>query len=239
MRVHYIQHVAFEGLGAMQPYLQNKGHELSATHLYAGESLPSVDTFDWLIVMGGSMGIYDYDDYSWLQAEKVFIKQAIDVGKTVLGICLGAQLIADVLGSTKEKRAVYAGQHKEIGWFDIHKSTELDETVLGNVFPDTLEVFHWHGDMFDVPEGAQAVGSSAACPNQGFVYDNRVVGFQFHLETTPESAAALIEKCGDELDASLWEQNRYVQSAQTMLEDKLRFTRLNSLMYQVLDKLGA
>ena len=234
MRVHYIQHVAFEGLGAMQPYLLEKGHDLSATHLHAGDALPAVDNFDWLIVMGGPMGIYDYEDYAWLKAEKAFIRQAIDAGKTVLGVCLGAQLIADVLGSTEDKRAVYAGRHKEIGWFDIHKSTELDETVLGNVFPDTLEAFHWHGDMFDVPAGAKAVGSSAACPNQGFVYDNRVVGFQFHLETTPESAAALIGACGDELDGST-----YVQGAQTMLADKKRFERLNQTMYAVLDALGA
>jgi len=234
MHIHYIQHVAFEGLGAMQPYLLEKGHDLSVTHLYAGEALPTVDNFDWLLVMGGPMGIYDYDEYPWLKAEKAFIRQAIDAGKTMLGVCLGAQLIADVLGSAADKRAVYAGQHKEIGWFDIHKSAELDETVLGDVFPDTLEAFHWHGDMFDVPAGAKAVGSSAACPNQGFVYDNRVVSFQFHLETTPESAAALIENCGDELDGSI-----YVQSAQEMLSDKQRFTQLNQTMYAVLDALGA
>ena len=234
MNIHYIQHVAFEGLGAMQPYLLDKGHVLSATHLYAGESLPDVDSLDWLIVMGGPMGIYDYDDYAWLKPEKAFIKQAMDAGKNVLGICLGAQLIADVLGSTADKRAVYAGKHKEIGWFDIQKSLELDDTVLGDVFPQSLEVFHWHGDMFDVPEGAQALGRSAACPNQGFVFENRVVGFQFHLETTLESATALIKNCGDELDGST-----YVQDAETMLADKQRFQTLNQTMYAVLDKLGA
>jgi GMP synthase-like glutamine amidotransferase len=234
MRIHYIQHVAFEGLGAMHPYLLDKGHDLSVTHLYAGDALPTVDDFDWLIVMGGPMGIYDYDEYPWLTVEKVFIKQTIDAGKTVLGVCLGAQLMADVLGSTADKRAVYAGQHKEIGWFDIQKSSELDGTVLGDVFPNTLEAFHWHGDMFDIPDGAQAVGTSAACPNQGFVYDNRVVGFQFHLETTFESASALIENCGDELDDS-----PYVQSKEEMLGEPTRFKRLNQTMYGVLDALGA
>lgn len=233
MKIHYIQHVAFEGLGAMQSYLEGKGHDLSFTHVYAGETLPSVDTFDGLIVMGGPMGIYDYDEYPWLKDEKVFIRQAIDAGKTVLGICLGAQLIADVLGSTAEKRAVYAGEHKEIGWFDIQRSPELKDTVLGGVFPPTLEVFHWHGDMFDVPNGTQALASSAACPNQGFVYQDRVMGFQFHLETTPESAAALIAHCGDELDGS-----EYVQDAEAMLADKQRFKRLNQTMYQVLQRMG-
>ena len=234
MNIHYIQHVAFEGLGAMESYLLDKGHELSVTRLYAGESLPDVDSFDWLIVMGGPMGIYDYDEYSWLKPEKLFIQQAIDADKTVLGVCLGAQLIADVMGSSEDKRAVYSGKHKEIGWFDIEKSSELDETILGNVFPQSLEVFHWHGDMFDVPQGAQALGGSEACPNQGYVFENRVVGFQFHLETTLESATALIENCGDELDDS-----QYVQDATSMLADKQRFKTLNQTMYGVLDALGA
>ncbi|MDQ6983403.1 MAG: type 1 glutamine amidotransferase, partial [Ghiorsea sp.] len=195
MRIHTIQHVAFEGLGCMQPYLEGKGHDLSFTHLSAGKALPNLNDIDALIIMGGPMGIYDDADLPWLKGEKVFIKQVIDAGKKVLGICLGAQLIADVLGSTDSKRAVYAGQHKEIGWFEIQKSGELQGTILDDVFPPCLDVFHWHEDMFDVPQGGKALAASKACENQGFVYNNRVVGLQFHLETTPESAAALIAHC--------------------------------------------
>lgn len=238
MRIHTIQHVAFEGLGCMQPYLEDKGHDLSFTHLYAGESLPNASDMDALIIMGGPMGIYDDVDLPWLNDEKVFIKQVIDAGKKVLGICLGAQLIADVLGSTDTKRAVYAGKHKEIGWFSIQKSPELENTILDDVFPASLDVFHWHGDMFDVPNGAQALAASAACPNQGFLYQDRVVAFQFHLETTPESAGALIEHCGDELDASLLNQDAFVQSAEEILSDKQRFQTLNQTMFQVLDRMG-
>ncbi|MBN4060489.1 amidotransferase [bacterium AH-315-I20] len=233
MRIHTIQHVAFEGLGCMQPYLENQGHDLSFTHLYAGESLPNANDMDALIIMGGPMGIYDDADLPWLKDEKVFIKQVIDAGKKVLGICLGAQLIADVLGSTDSKRAVYAGKHKEIGWFPIQTSDELQGTGLDDVFPASLDVFHWHGDMFDVPSGAQALAASEACPNQGFAYQDRVVAFQFHLETTPESASALIENCGDELDGST-----YVQSAEDMLSDKQRFETLNQTMFKVLDRMG-
>jgi len=238
MRIHTIQHVAFEGLGCMQPYLEDKGHDLSFTHLYAGESLPNASDMDALIIMGGPMGIYDDVDLPWLNDEKVFIKQVIDAGKKVLGICLGAQLIADVLGSTDTKRAVYAGKHKEIGWFSIQKSPELENTILDDVFPASLDVFHWHGDMFDVPNGAQALAASAACPNQGFLYQDRVVAFQFHLETTPESAGALIEHCGDELDASLLNQDAFVQSAEEILGDEQRFQTLNQTMFQVLDRMG-
>ncbi|MDQ6978121.1 MAG: amidotransferase, partial [Ghiorsea sp.] len=170
MRIHTIQHVVFEGLGCMQPYLEGKGHDLSFSYLYAGEALPNLNDIDALIIMGGPMGIYDDADLPWLKGEKVFIKQVIDAGKKVLGICLGAQLIANVMGAK-----VYAGQHKEIGWFEIQKSGELQGTILDDVFPPCLDVFHWHGDMFDVPQGAKALAASEACPNQGFVYQDRVV----------------------------------------------------------------
>lgn len=225
MKVHYLQHMPFEGLSSIEAYLLGKGHELDATHLYLGEALPSVDDFDWLIVMGGPMGIYDHADYPWLVAEKVLIKQALDAGKRVLGICLGAQLIADVMGAK-----VYRGEHKEIGWFDIEPAAEMKGSILNAVFTKRMEVFHWHGDTFDIPEGGKALAASEACKHQGYIFDNRVVGLQFHLETTPESAAALIENCGDELDGS-----RYVQSKQAMLASDERFTQLNKVMYALLD----
>ncbi|MDQ6984484.1 MAG: type 1 glutamine amidotransferase, partial [Ghiorsea sp.] len=153
----------------------------------------------------------------------------IDAGKKVLGICLGAQLIANVMGAK-----VYAGQHKESGWFDIVRAPELQATVLADVFSESMKAFHWHSDTFEIPKGAKALAASQACENQGFVYDNRVVGLQFHLETTPESAAALIAHCAADLDGSV-----YVQSAEEMLNDKQRFTDLNKVMYKVLDRLTA
>ncbi|MDX8387864.1 MAG: type 1 glutamine amidotransferase [Ghiorsea sp.] len=226
-KVHYLQHVGFEGLSSIEPYLLGKGHTITSTKQYLGETLPSVDDFDWLIVMGGPMGIYDHEKYPWLVAEKVLIKQAIEAGKTVLGICLGAQMIADVMGAK-----VYQGKHKETGWFDIQRSSEIENTVLNGVFSEQFNAFHWHGDTFSIPEGAQALGSSEACKHQGFIFDNRVVALQFHLETTPDSAAALIENCGDELDGS-----RYVQSAKVMVADEKRFSALNKMMFRLLDKM--
>ncbi|WP_199313715.1 type 1 glutamine amidotransferase [Leptolyngbya sp. FACHB-671] len=114
MRVHYLQHVPFEGLGTISTWMATQNHSLSSTKLYANDPLPTVNDFDWLIVLGGSMNIYEEEQYPWLIAEKQLIKQAIEEDKIVLGICQGAQLIADALGSK-----VYAGQHKEIGWFLI------------------------------------------------------------------------------------------------------------------------
>ncbi len=227
MKVHYLQHVPFEGLSSIEPVLIEKGHQLSSTHLYDTPLFPSVDEFDWLIVMGGPMGIYDHDTYSWLADEKNFIKMAIDSGKVVLGICLGAQLIADVLGAK-----VYQNEYREIGWFNISRLPGVDDTILADAFPDRLEVFHWHGDTFDIPDGAVSLAESEACLRQGFIFNNRVVGFQFHLEMTSESATALIEHCGNELDGS-----HYVQSSIEILADTEKFMVINDVMLLVLNAL--
>jgi GMP synthase (glutamine-hydrolysing) len=178
--------------------------------------------------MGGPMGIYDEAEHPWLIAEKKFIEQAVAAGKIVLGICLGAQLIADVLGA-----GVYRNRHREIGWFDVQRTSEAEDTVTGRAMPAQFEAFHWHGDTFDLPEGARLLAESAACKNQGFIFNDRVLALQFHLETIRESAVALIENCGDELDGS-----QYVQSAEQMLSDTERFSRINQIMTSVINALA-
>jgi GMP synthase (glutamine-hydrolysing) len=222
MNIHWIQHVPFEGLASIEPMLREQGHAIQCTRLYKDEKFPSVSDIDWLIVMGGPMGIYDDDQYEWLSREKKYIEQAVKAEKTVLGICLGAQLIADVLGAR-----VYKNGYREIGWFPIERAT--DDTLFGSVLPNRIEVFHWHGDTFEIPEGAVRIAESAACANQGFIYEDRVIAFQFHLETTPQSATALIEHCGNELDGS-----RYVQTAEQILAGSDRFLQINRLMDNIL-----
>lgn len=229
MRIHHLQHVPFEGLSSIETFFKGTDHQLSATKLYENHSLPSVDDIDWLIVMGGPMGVYDEDTYPWLAEEKLFIKAAINSGKIVLGICLGAQLIADVLGAR-----VYQNKYQEIGWFNIRRSTGIDDTFLSAAIPEQAEVFHWHGDTFDIPEGALKIAESEACRNQGFIMNNRIVAFQFHLETTLESASALIENCSNELDGS-----QYVQTKNEMLSNAHRFTSINNLMFSVLETLDS
>lgn len=227
MKIHHLQHVPFEDLGSIKPALREKGHQLSATHLYKNESLPDVEDIDWLIVMGGPMGIYDEKAYPWLTSEKRFLYDAIESGKVVLGICLGAQLIADVLGAK-----VYKNRHREIGWFPINRSPEARDTILSTAMPERLEVFHWHGDTFDIPRGANILAESEACNNQGFVLDDRIVALQFHLETTVQSATSLIANCRDELDGSL-----YVQSEGEILAQDQRFSTINRVMVSVLEAL--
>lgn len=229
MNVHYLQHVAFEGLGSIEAWVRRGGHTLGATHFYRGDPLPAVDAMDLLVVMGGPMNIYEEADYPWLVDEKRFIERAITAGRRVLGICLGAQLVADVLGAR-----VYANAEKEIGWFPVEKTESAAASSLFAAFPAQLDVFHWHGDTFDIPAGAARVARSAGCANQAFVYDERIVGLQFHLETTPDSARQIIAHgAGDLIDG------RDIQTPQAMLVDGRRFGTINRVMHDLLDRLVA
>ena len=224
MHIHYFQHVPFEGLGSIAVWAEHRGYTVTVTRFFDNDPLPELDSIDWLLVMGGPMGLYDDDAYPWLDGEKVFIKRAINAGKVVLGICLGAQLIADALGARVE-----SNEHKEIGWFPI----QLESGLFADCITDGMEVFHWHGDTFAMPEGGLRIASSVACKNQGFVYRDRVVGLQFHLETTPASARAIIDNSADELVEA-----PYIQTAEVMLSQPERFLPINRSMDCLLDHLA-
>ena len=165
--------------------------------------------------------------YPWLEKEKSYIRGAIGAGKYVIGICLGAQLIAHALGAE-----VSPGPEKEIGWFPIQRSTDCPDSMQ---LPDELRVLHWHGDTFALPEGAHTIARSAACANQGFLYRNRVLALQCHLEMTPQSLALLIAACSDELiDAP------YIQPAEAMLaEPAATYERMQAVLFDMLDALVA
>jgi len=228
MRLHYFQHVPFEGLGSIGPWAKEMGYEITSTRLFAKDKFPNLDDIDWLIIMGGPMGIYDEDKYPWLLSEKNYIEKAVVQGKIVLGICLGAQLIADVLGAK-----IYPNKHKEIGWFPIQKTRETAQTRLADFLPPQIDAFHWHGDTFDIPEGAIHIAKSKACENQGFIYDDHVVSLQFHLETTEQSAKELIDNCKDDI-----KEGPFIQSSVEILSDKKRFARINLLMNELLNHLS-
>ena len=209
MRIHYFQHVPFEGLASIEQWSRNKGYALSATRFYENPELPELHKIDWLIIMGGPMNIYEHDRYPWLISEKQYIRAAIDAGKTVVGICLGAQLIADVLGAK-----VYPGVHKEIGWLPVQLTREALNSDIFGFLPEQFTCFHWHGDTFDLPPGAMLLAKSDGCKNQAFIYDNRVLALQFHLESTPESVTDIISHCQSEIVPG-----RFIQSAETMLKN--------------------
>jgi len=204
MRLHYLQHVPFENIANIQIWAKNKGHTVAKTVLYYDEALPDLESFDWLIVMGGSMNIYEEKEFPWLAREKKFIREAVDAGKLVLGVCLGAQLIADVLGAKVTKNKL-----KEIGWYDVMKTTEAKNSKVFKALPDTFLAFHWHGDTFSIPAGARRLAYSEVCENQAFEYNGgKVVGLQFHLESSDDSINRLIKNCGDELTEDKFIQNK-------------------------------
>ncbi len=226
MHAHYFQHVPFEGLGSIEYWLQQQQATIGVTRFYANDALPNPAQVDLLIVMGGPMSINDEDDYPWLKLEKQFIRDFIASGKPVLGICLGAQLIAGAMGAS-----VYPGEQKEIGWWPMAKTADLPDNVFH--FPAAMTVFHWHGETFDLPAGATRLASSTACRNQAFQLGRNVIGLQFHLETTPISAHDIVEHCQDELvDAA------YIQSAEDILGAPAdNYRGINDQMNRLLDYL--
>jgi GMP synthase-like glutamine amidotransferase len=151
MNVHYFQHVSFEGPGYITTWLTEQGHNITATLFFERQyRLPDLSEIDALIVMGGPMSVYDDHLYPWLQEEKAFIEDAIEAGKKVLGICLGAQLAALCLGTF-----VPTALQKEIGWYPVQPAPEAVKIAPGisALLAEQPVVFHWHGDKFDIPYG--------------------------------------------------------------------------------------
>ncbi len=207
--------------------MEARGATVRAARLFDGAAVPKSQDFDWLIIMGGPMSVNDESQHAWLGPEKRMVAAAAASGKVVLGICLGAQLIASALGAR-----VYRNHAKEIGWFPVSRVSSSDSGP-SRLFPANAEVFHWHGETFDLPSGATRFLESDACANQAFSIGGNVVGLQFHLETTPESAGLLIENCRDEIKPC-----PTIQSGQEMLARPERFTAINGLMDSVLTYLG-
>ena len=227
MRAHYLQHVPFEGLGNIGPWLEAAGCEVSGTRVFESADYPDLTALDLLVVMGGPMSVNDEADHPWLVEEKQFVRRVIEAGKAVFGVCLGAQMIASALGSR-----VYPNAEKEIGWFPVHRVGAGDGTFE---FPPSLKVFHWHGETFDLPPGAVRLASSEGCENQAFQVGPSVIGLQFHLETTPESARQIASHCRDELVPS-----RYVQTEEEILSATSEdYEAIHEVMGRVLGYLTA
>jgi len=227
MRAHYIQHIKFEGPGSIAPWLEATGYEITNTKLFESAKFPDLKKIDLLVVMGGPMSVNDEDNFPWLVSEKQFILEAIHSGKPVLGVCLGAQLIASALGAR-----VYPNHAKEIGWFPIHGMLSNNTSVFS--FPPSMKVFHWHGETFDLPSGATRLAKSDGCENQAFQFGKSVIGLQFHLETTPKTASEIVANCRDELTAS-----KYVQGEEEIMSAKPeQYQSINQLMNNVLSFLA-
>ena len=194
MKIHCLAHVPFEDAANIGLWAKNCGYTLDYTRFFHDETLPTIDSFDMLAIMGGLMNIYEHDAYPWLVLEKAFIKNAIDAGKKVIGVCLGAQLIADVLGSK-----VTQNPQKEIGWHSITLTEAGENSAVFSAMPKQMNVFQWHGDTFSLPPRAIHLAKNQTCANQAFLYESHVLGLQFHLEYSAESIEKMLAHCADEL----------------------------------------
>lgn len=235
LRIHYFQHLPHEDLGSIEGWAQAHGHQTSCTRFFANDPIPPLADIDWLIVMGGSMGVYEHERYPWLRTEWTYIREAIDAGKTVFGICLGAQLIAHALGAR-----VYPGPEKEIGWLPVEKTDAGRSSALLADMPEPFTVLHWHGDTFDLPAGAIWLARSAATANQAFSYGEHVLALQFHLEATEQGVEEFLREdllLGDKGELTI--NSTYVQTAATIRAGVKHAEANNRAMSAVLDRLAA
>jgi len=226
VRIACLQHVPFEGPAAVRPWAVSRGFPLSVIRLFANEPLPALDGFDLLVVLGGPMSVRDEKQFDWLGAEKEFVRNAIEKERRVLGICLGAQLIAHALGAR-----VIPNREREIGWFPVEKSLQAQAHPAFAPLPETFTAFHWHGETFDQPAGSIGLARSEACAHQAFAAGERVLGLQFHLESTAESVEALIQHCPGDLSPG-----RFVQAPQAMATAHDHVQESNRLLALLLDR---
>lgn len=225
VRIHCIQHVSFEKPGYIETWAISNNHELSVTKLYENSEFPALSDFDWLVIMGGPMNVRDENKYSWLKAEKEFIKSTIKADKIIIGICLGAQILAKALGAK-----VYPNRKKEIGWFPVFITENGRNNKILNDLPASLTVFHWHGDTFDLPEAAINLFQTDVCTNQAFIYDDRILGLQFHLEATPGTLKEMVTNCRHELIP-----DDYVQTEAEIIKHADLCKETNTYLSQILN----
>ena len=209
----------------MGSWLDSRDAELGYTRFYESAELPDVRGIDLVIIMGGPMNVPDETTHPWLVADKKCVRGAIDQGVAVLGVCLGAQIIADVMGAR-----IFPNEFKEVGWLPIEAVDGGEDSFA---FPERMMAFHWHGDTFDLPVGALRLARSEGCENQAFQLGKNVIGLQFHLETTMETTELMIENCPDDLA-----NGRYVQSVDVMRKaTAVNDNNANRLVFAILDYL--
>ncbi|AFY54490.1 GMP synthase family protein [Rivularia sp. PCC 7116] len=174
-----IRHIAFEDLGTLEIALERQGYTIKYLEAAVDNLTDISPTEDMLIILGGPIGAYDEQDYPFLVDELRLLEQRLKADLPTLGICLGAQLMARALGAR-----VYPGGQKEIGWSNIHLSQTGKNSPLINLDVENTPVLHWHGDTFDLPQGATRLASSSLYENQAFSWGKASMGLQFHPEVT-------------------------------------------------------
>jgi GMP synthase (glutamine-hydrolysing) len=222
MRAHILQHTSDSPVGSTSEWLEKNKIPYQVTRFFeSNPQLPKLEAFDLLIVCGGEMNVDQEDKYSWMKPEKELIRKAINSNKKVVGLCLGSQLIAEILGAR-------VGKHPEpeVGWHDVelYPSKQFDVPKA----PGSLKVFQFHGYSFDTPKGAEKIAASKACAHQGYVYGKNVVALQFH----PESTKDWVVSCSKE-DLP---QGNFVQTSQQMVEGNKYQNDLQAWYFELLNR---
>ena len=196
MTVLIVKHVDFEGPGVIEGCLKQEAISYRTLSLQREERFPCLDDFHHVVLLGGPMNMDEEDCPPFLREEDLFIKEAIQRGKSVLGICLGAQLIAKALGAR-----VFRAPLKEIGWRDVLLTAEGSEDPLFSLLPKKSSVFQWHSDTFELPTRGKLLATSTFVPNQAFRYAENVYALQFHLEVTRAMIQEWMAAYGEEIEA--------------------------------------
>lgn len=224
MRLLLLKHFEFDDASVFLTWSLAKQYDVEILYVPDAYNYPELSTFDCLIILGGPMSVYQEQDYPWLRTEKLFVRSAVDHGKLILGVCLGAQMLAEILGGN-----VYRNAHKEIGWHLV-RCIGTQHPLLDGI-PDTFYSFQWHGDCVDPPEGASILAYSDACSVQAFAYGLRVLGLQFHLETTPACIETMLDLWTSDLAPG-----PYVQSAEHIRQVADRSENSAGLLTQILER---
>jgi GMP synthase-like glutamine amidotransferase len=225
MRFYCLQHEAHEGPGIIATWCYMHGHTLKVGNFASGDPLPGTEDLDGLFIMGGGMSVNDESRFPWLIEEKRFIEKCVHGGKIILGICLGAQLIASIFGSS-----VYPNPEKEIGWFPIELTAEGRRSAFFRGCPATFPVFHWHGETFDLPGGAILLTSSRATRRLAFQIGDRILGLQFHMEVDGDLLSRFIASGKHELVKA-----QFVQTEEEIRDGFHFLTELSRRMSSLLD----
>jgi GMP synthase-like glutamine amidotransferase len=223
MIIQIFQHVAYEHPGTIVDWAEANQHQINYTLLYEKHTLPKMDSFDLLIILGGPMSANDTEKHKWLDKEITFIQTCIQKKKKIIGICLGSQLLAKALGAEVCKNNL-----QEIGFFPLVKTLGGFKNKLTQTLPDNWPAFHWHGETFDLPEKAQNLFNSKACQIQMFTHGN-CIGMQFHPEVNLALLKAMVENGAKELNERL-----YIQNKATLLNSTFDFKKQKEIFFQLL-----
>lgn len=237
MRLHLLEHDPIEFPRTnITRWAERKGFECRMTEVFAGHQLPALEHVDWLMIMGGSQHAWDEDVNPWLRTEKAFIARALDQGKIILGICLGAQLLAQALGGR-----LYSNETAEIGWYPVRLTEEGQESFLFRGIPETFVTFHWHSDHFTLPPGCVRLAESPPTPNQAFIRPGLpVAGVQFHPEYTREMVSGHARRYGREWPLGPYSEGeeRVLRKTEAMPEPYWLMERLLDNMLETFEGLG-